>query len=221
MKRIYLFNIVAWNYRKKIGFPVCRKENFAGLQAHRRRGKSARASPTPHHTLNEERSARFTAQPLSALVGLFVETERKMKEDSSEDGNPRNNYLVPYSLRLDKGDMSRWHCKTHYSKGVFEWSYSGMRILRNVILLQISWIVNFWTAGMLYSSLFIISTRFLDFTTQWEPKQVILRAYSLYSYSGIRSLLTFTIHMVWKMTNSVKFHQEALTITPFWLFLQA
>ena len=68
MKRIYLFNIVAWNYRKKIGFPVCLKENFAGLQAHRKRRKSARASPTPHHTLNEERSARFTAQPLSALI---------------------------------------------------------------------------------------------------------------------------------------------------------
>ena len=71
LKRIYLFNIVAWNYRKKIGFPVCKKENFAGLQAHRKRGKSARASPTPHHTLNEERSARFTAQHLSALVFWF------------------------------------------------------------------------------------------------------------------------------------------------------
>ena len=68
MKRIYLFNIVAWTYRKKIGFPVCKKENFAGLEGHRKRGKSARASPTPHHTLNEERCARFTAQPLSALV---------------------------------------------------------------------------------------------------------------------------------------------------------
>ena len=68
IKQIYLFNIVAWNYRKKIGFPVCKKENFAGIQAHRKRGKSARASPTPHHTLNEERSARFTAQPLSALA---------------------------------------------------------------------------------------------------------------------------------------------------------
>ena len=67
-KRIYLFNIVALNFRKKIGFPVCKKENFAGLQAHRKRGKSARASPTPHHTLNEERSARFTAQLLSALL---------------------------------------------------------------------------------------------------------------------------------------------------------
>ena len=67
MKRIYLFNIVARNYTKEIGFPVCKNDNFAGLQAHRKRGKSARASPTPHHTLNEERRARFTAQPLSAL----------------------------------------------------------------------------------------------------------------------------------------------------------
>ena len=41
--------------------PVCKKENFTGLQVYRKRGKSARASPTPHHTLNKERSARFTA----------------------------------------------------------------------------------------------------------------------------------------------------------------
>ena len=34
----------------------------------RKRGNSTRASPTPHHTLNEERRARFTAQPLSALI---------------------------------------------------------------------------------------------------------------------------------------------------------
>ena len=67
MKQIYLHNIVAWNYRKKMGFPVCKKENFTGLQAYRKRGKSARASPTPHHALNEERSARFTAQHLSTL----------------------------------------------------------------------------------------------------------------------------------------------------------
>ena len=72
MKRIYLFNTVAWNYRKKIGFPVCKKENFTGLQEYRKRRKSARASPTPHHTLNEERSARFTAQPLSALVSSVL-----------------------------------------------------------------------------------------------------------------------------------------------------
>ena len=51
-----------------MGFPVCKKENFAGLEAHRKRGKSARASRTPHHTLNEKRSARFTAQHLSALL---------------------------------------------------------------------------------------------------------------------------------------------------------
>ena len=68
VKQIYLFNIVASNYRKKIGFPVCTKENFTGLQAYRKRGKSARASPTPYHSLREERSARFTVQPLSALV---------------------------------------------------------------------------------------------------------------------------------------------------------
>ena len=37
-------------------------------RCYRKRGKSARASPTPHHTLNEEQSARFTAQHLSALV---------------------------------------------------------------------------------------------------------------------------------------------------------
>ena len=34
------------------------------------RGKSARTSPTPHHTLNEERNARFTAQTLSALLEI-------------------------------------------------------------------------------------------------------------------------------------------------------
>ena len=68
MKRIYLFNTVAWNYRKNIGFPVCKKENFVVLREHRKRGKSARAIPTSHHTLLEERSARFIAQPLSAPV---------------------------------------------------------------------------------------------------------------------------------------------------------
>ena len=82
IKQIYLFNIVAWNYRKKIGFPVCKKENFAGLQAHRKRGKSARASPTPHHTLNEERSARFTAQPLSALIVVVQNNGKKMYKKS-------------------------------------------------------------------------------------------------------------------------------------------
>ena len=89
MKRSYLFNIVAWNYRKKIGFPVCKKENFAGLQAHRKREKSARASPTPHHTLNEERSARFTAQPLSALVSPNTDRPR-----------PVNNIYIFFLLRF-------------------------------------------------------------------------------------------------------------------------
>ena len=85
MKRIYLFNIVAWNYRKKIGFPVCKNENFAGLKAHRKRGKSARASPTPHHTLNEERSARFTAQPLSALASTLPANVKKILNWKKEE----------------------------------------------------------------------------------------------------------------------------------------
>ena len=44
------------------------KGNFAGLQVHGKRGKSTHASPTPHHTLLEELSARFIAQSLSALL---------------------------------------------------------------------------------------------------------------------------------------------------------
>ena len=53
MKGIYLFYTVAWDYRKKMGFPVCKKENFSGPQKHRNRRKSCLASPTPHHTLHE------------------------------------------------------------------------------------------------------------------------------------------------------------------------
>ena len=58
MKRIYLFHTAGWNYGKKIEFPVWKKENFAGLRAHRKRRKSARVSPTPHHTSLEERIHR-------------------------------------------------------------------------------------------------------------------------------------------------------------------
>ena len=35
---------------------------------HRKRGSSARASPSPHHTLAQERTARFTARPFSARL---------------------------------------------------------------------------------------------------------------------------------------------------------
>ena len=87
MKRIYLFNTVAWNYRKKIGFPVCKKENFAGLQAHRKRGKSARASPTPHHTLIEERSARFTAQHSSALPVMSYMAQKYCIKFAADTGH--------------------------------------------------------------------------------------------------------------------------------------
>jgi len=47
------------------------KANFAGYQTHRKRGKSARASPSPHHTSHEERTARFIAQTFPALIGTF------------------------------------------------------------------------------------------------------------------------------------------------------
>jgi len=41
---------------------------FSWLETQRRRRKSARTNPTPHHTSLEERSARVViAQPLSAL----------------------------------------------------------------------------------------------------------------------------------------------------------
>ena len=92
-KRIYLFNIVVWNFRKKIGFLVCKKENFPGLQAHRKRGKSACASPIPHHTLNEERSARFTAQPLSALT--YIGQARALCY----------NVLFPISVYFDRSQL--------------------------------------------------------------------------------------------------------------------
>ena len=96
-------------YRKKIGFPVCKKENFAGLQAHRKRGKSARASPTPHHTLNEERSARFTAQHLSALVTTQaycnnwpLERKSSLFSESGETGNCRERKLFKFALTQDR-----------------------------------------------------------------------------------------------------------------------
>jgi len=39
---------------------------------HRKRGKSARASPSPHHTSLEERTARFIAQPFPALDSTLL-----------------------------------------------------------------------------------------------------------------------------------------------------
>ena len=127
MKQIYLFNIVAWNYRKKIGFPVCKKKNFAGLQAHRKRGKSARASPTPHHTLNEERSTRFTAQPLSALLRRLVQkghdfvpklngSVRSNRKSFEKTSPPFEVVLFPGRTGLNFGWMDRapW-CLTGYS----------------------------------------------------------------------------------------------------------
>ena len=39
---------------------------------HRKRGTSARASLSPHHSLAQERTARFTARPFSALIIPFA-----------------------------------------------------------------------------------------------------------------------------------------------------
>ena len=112
IKRIYLFHILAWNYRKKIGFPVCKKENFASLQAHRKHGKSARASPTPHHTLNEERSARFTAQPLSALLQLVSPAKRRLK-------NKRRNSILTTRHYPDLGSaFDRWNQISHVARPI-------------------------------------------------------------------------------------------------------
>ena len=51
-----------------MSFPVCREEIFGSHLLHRKRGRSARASPSPHYTLAQERTARFTARPFSALI---------------------------------------------------------------------------------------------------------------------------------------------------------
>ena len=58
MKRIYLFNIVAWNYRKKIGFPVYKRENFAGLSSAPEAGKerSCQSYSASHIKWRAERS---------------------------------------------------------------------------------------------------------------------------------------------------------------------
>ena len=45
-----------------------KRKIWLALRAHRKRGKSARASPSPHHISLEERSAPLNAQPLTALV---------------------------------------------------------------------------------------------------------------------------------------------------------
>ena len=89
----------------KIGFPVCKKENFAGLQAHRRPGKSARASPTPHHTLNEERSARFTAQNLSALAKTYHKAV--YRSYTSQPSDPDAKYwLATFGMRRKQRDTA-------------------------------------------------------------------------------------------------------------------
>ena len=51
-----------------MSYPVRREEIFGSHLLHQKRGRSARASPSPHHTLAQERTARFTARPFSGLL---------------------------------------------------------------------------------------------------------------------------------------------------------
>ena len=56
--------------KNKIEFPVGKKENFVGPQAHgleARKERSCQSYSVSHITGNEERGACFIAQPLSAL----------------------------------------------------------------------------------------------------------------------------------------------------------
>ena len=69
MKRIYVFNNVAWNYGNKIGFPVCKKKKKkspASGAPEARKERSCQSYSAPH--IKKERSVRFTAQPLFALI---------------------------------------------------------------------------------------------------------------------------------------------------------
>ena len=67
MKQIYLFNIVAWNYRKKKkGFSFAKRKISP---AFKRTGSAERALvPVQLRITHWMKSARFTAQPLSALL---------------------------------------------------------------------------------------------------------------------------------------------------------
>ena len=100
IKRIYVFYTVAWNCRTKKGFPVCKKENLAGLQAHRKRGK---ALVPVHHTLVKP------AETWSALVNI----RRKALESSvgfrkrMTSRSPRGIYLpVTHFASIVHSDLS-------------------------------------------------------------------------------------------------------------------
>ena len=69
MKRIYVFNNVAWNYRNKTEFPVCKQKKKIRQPSsapEARKERSCQSYSASH--IKKERSVRFTAQPLSALI---------------------------------------------------------------------------------------------------------------------------------------------------------
>ena len=72
MKRIYLFNIVAWNYREKIGFPVCKKGKFRRPSSapEARKERSCQSYSASHIKWRAERSFHRPT---------FIRPERKGK----------------------------------------------------------------------------------------------------------------------------------------------
>lgn len=71
-------------------------------------------------------------------------------------------------------------------KNAFDWLYFRIRIYRN--MWQISLIGNFWIIEMIHSSWFSYSHRISRFYECGRQNRWILRHYSVYSYSGIRSI---------------------------------
>ena len=68
MKQMYVFNNVAWNYRNRIGFPVCRKKKFRRPSGAPEARKERLCQSYSALHIKEERSVRFTAQPSSVLI---------------------------------------------------------------------------------------------------------------------------------------------------------
>ena len=64
------------NKEGKCHFRFVERRFLAAINLHRKRRRSARASPSPHHTLDQERTASFTARSFSALVMHFKSAHR-------------------------------------------------------------------------------------------------------------------------------------------------
>ena len=118
-------------------------------------------------------------------------------------------------------EISRWYCKTPYSKGA---RCIRLIVLQNKKTQKCEFVTNLFSRKFFnrWNALFIVIYHFWILSSKWEPKQVILRAYFMYSYSGIRSSLTFTVHMVWKRISKISpgSTNHNTLIFAFWWFLQ-